>query len=62
MGVRTAADENITVAQESINKAIAALSEIVVNGCWGSDEFRKEYSDCIEYVFHELLKLRKVLK
>ena len=62
MGVRTEADVHLDTAKDNINKAVTALAEIVVNGCWGSDEYSPEYCNEIEDIFNTLLKIRKKFK
>lgn len=43
MSVVTAADENLESAKEAIDNAIQHLSKIVVEKCWGSRDYKKEY-------------------
>lgn len=61
MGVRTDADEKLDEAAEAIDKAISALSAVVVDGCWGHDDYKSECRDTIEEVFDELRRLRRRL-
>jgi hypothetical protein len=58
MGVITRADECLDEAREHIRKAIKCLSEIVVDECWGHDEFRPEFSAAIETAFVQLTAVR----
>jgi hypothetical protein len=51
MSVQTTADEKIDLAEESVKDATLALSEVVIQECWGSEDL----SD------HRLLELRECL-
>lgn len=39
MSVKTTADESIDSAKESIRKAIKNISNLVVDACWGYEEY-----------------------
>jgi len=58
MGVVTSADEHLYEAKENISKAVSELSEIVINKCWGHDDFSEEYKAKIKNTFLTLLELR----
>ena len=62
MGVITTADEKLESAKEHINAAIEDLSEIVVNRCWGHDEYVEEAKDAQKKVFADLLSMRTRLE
>lgn len=59
MGVRTTADEKLDSASDHIKDAIRDLSAIVIEECWGHDEYSEEYKDTIHEVLQELLALKK---
>jgi len=61
MSVYTEADVSLDLADERIQKAIEALGEIVVNKCWGADDFNEQYKDDIVEAFNLLLQARKKL-
>ncbi len=61
MGVRTAADERLDSAHQHIKEAIRDLSSIVIEECWGHDEFREDYTETIHEVMQELISLKKKL-
>lgn len=58
MSVRTTADEHLDSAAEHIRAAIKDLTEIVIEECWGHDEFTAEYQTTVSEVFDELRKLK----
>ena len=58
MSVRTTADEHLDSAKQHIKDAVKDLSEIVVEQCWGHDEYREEYSEELKRIFRELLEIR----
>ena len=62
MGVQTKADENLDKAREAVDIAILALSDIVVNECWGHDEFSEEFQENIEDSFSQLRAVKSRLK
>lgn len=61
MSVRTTADEALDIARANIKTAIQQLSKIVVEQCWGHDEFGPYMQGTIPAVFHELINIRKRL-
>jgi hypothetical protein len=61
MGVRTEADEQLDKADENIKAAIERLSKIVVDKCWGYDEYNKTYQHTIQESLRSLLEVRENL-
>jgi len=61
MSVRTAADERLDSAHQHIKEAIRDLSAIVIEECWGYDEYKEEYTEKIHEVLQELMTLKKKL-
>lgn len=62
MSVRTTADEKLYEAAAAISVAQKALNEIVVESCWGHDEFNQEFMEQLEVFFDQLTKMRIRLK
>ena len=65
MSVRTTADERIDQAKEHLAEALTAiegaesnLRDIVVDRCWGYDEFNEEYTEKLKATYKFLLGLR----
>ena len=58
MSVRTTADEQLDLAKEDIQTALAHLSQIIVDRCWGWDEFTKEYREAIAQSLTDLIAIR----
>lgn len=54
----TTADERLDTVKASLREAILALTDIVVNDCYGSNDYNTEYSDKFPYALSELIKLR----
>ena len=57
----TEADRHLDDANEYINKAIQSLSEILINGCEGYNEYNPEYDEKLEKVFKKLRSAKKYL-
>lgn len=57
MGVYTKADECENAAVNSIADAITQLSKIVIDGCWGSDDYGTSYFLIIQESFKQLLDI-----
>lgn len=55
MSVVTEADENLEFAKEAIDSAIQHLSKIVVERCWGSRDYTKEYSTVLRDTMTDLI-------
>lgn len=62
MGVRTAANEKITEAFDGVDMALKSLTEIVVNKCWGYDEFATEKNKKLEALHAKLLVIRREIE
>ena len=62
MGVITTADENLEKARENIRLAIQYLSSVLVEECWGHDEYSDEFLETLEGSFDQLRRIRKKLK
>lgn len=61
MGLRTTADEKLDEAREATDQALKALNEIVVNECWGHDEYKKEFTQQIHEAHFMLIQIRTKL-
>lgn len=61
MSVRTTADDRLDKASDCMGDAIKALGDIVIEKCWGHDEYRQEYEDTIRSVYIQLVELRAKL-
>jgi hypothetical protein len=61
MGVRTTADEALDRADDLIGDAVKELTKIVVDRCWGHDEFGDSYRREIREAFLALIEVRTKL-
>jgi hypothetical protein len=61
MSVVTTADERLSSAQEHIVAAIGDLTDVVVNECWGHDDYRPDYTVGIREVLCRLIELKSKL-
>jgi len=61
MSVHTEADDALSDAQHHIHEATRKLSRIVVDLCYGHDEYTKEKRAEINAAFLTLIKLRETL-
>lgn len=61
MRERTTADENLDDARTAVNKAIQALAEIIIDECWGHDNYNSEFRTEIDLAFDELRRIKKCL-
>lgn len=59
MGVVTTADERLKAAKRSLQETIASLSDIVVQKCWGHDEYTPEYRQTLNETFRDLLEVQE---
>ena len=58
MSVKTAAQENIDNAVRDINSAITNLAKVVVDQCWGTDDFKDYFKSALKQSFQELIEIR----
>lgn len=61
MGVRTTADEKVTKAKELISEAYRELLVALDDDTYGHDDFKEDYTDLLQEVAMELLKLKRKL-
>ena len=62
MSVITTADEKLNSAVDSLNSAIANLSEIVIDRCWGYDDYNTEFKAVLSKSMFDLIKIRDALE
>lgn len=62
MSVTTTADENLNRFEDILGESISLMSEIVVNRCWGWDEFTKETQDKHLKILNQLIEIRTLLE
>ena len=58
MGVHTTADEHRDAALDKIQGSIRAISEIVINNCWGSEDYGADYRLALKKSLMELIEIR----
>lgn len=61
MSVHTAADDALDKAAEHIHEAILNLNRLLVEQCWGHDEYSAEYDEKVQRAFNDLIRIRKDL-
>ena len=61
MSVTTTADEKLKSAREHIRSAVSDLGNIVIEKCWGSDDFTDIAQKRIKDIFIKLLDIRNEL-
>ena len=61
MSVTTEADNQLNFAKEEIKNAIQSLSKIVVNECWGTDDYHPDYRKVMRNSLSELMDIREAL-
>ena len=61
MSVVTTADEKLSSVKEHLRLALEDLSEIVIQKCWGYDEFNRQYQRILHECFTELVNVRSRL-
>jgi len=59
--MHTEADEKLDSAAEHLKAAYKDISEVVVDKCWGTDEYTSEYLETTEEVMITLLSLQRKL-
>ena len=61
MSVTTTADERLNSASEHIKAAALDLSAIVLDECWGYDDYRVDYTAEIHSALNTLIMLKAKL-
>jgi replicative superfamily II helicase len=61
MGVVTTADEKLNSASEHIKAAAQDLSVIVLDECWGCEDYRADYTTEIHSALNTLIMLKAKL-
>lgn len=61
MGVRTTADDKAIEAYNAVDTALKALTEIVVDQCWGTSDLTDDFIQKIEKSHQTLIQVRKDL-
>lgn len=59
MSVKTTADEELDNVRENIRAAIKSLSRIIVDECWGHDEFAPEFRESLDCAYIKLMEIKK---
>jgi len=59
VSVRTEADDNLASAETSVRHAISNLRGIVIEQCWGYDQYGEEFTaDIQKKIMNELISIR----
>ena len=61
MSVTTTADDKLVKIREDVESAVEQLSDIVINRCWGWEDFSREYQGQLRENLNTLLDLRDEL-
>lgn len=61
MSITTTADLKLDSAREHLKFATMDLQEIVINECWGHDEFYKEFQKQLFETYIDLVRISKKL-
>ncbi len=61
MSVRTTADEKVDLAEENIRTAAMALANVVIDECYGYEEYSIEWKDSLRSVLNDLIMLKEKL-
>ncbi len=62
MSVRTTADENRDNACQYLREATKALAEIVIDECYGTDDYCPEYRKILQRVMYDTVELKGMLE
>jgi hypothetical protein len=62
MSVRTEADDQLDRTREHVLGAIMALNKILIEECWGHDEYNEAFRNDIQDANIKLLEVRKLLR
>lgn len=57
----TTADERVNEAKEAINVAAKAISEVIIEDCYGSDEYTEDFKRTLRECMNNLLSLKMML-
>lgn len=61
MSVTTTADEKVDSVRTNVREATKALAEVVIEDCWGADEFTPEFKTTLREVMNDLLDIKNRL-
>lgn len=61
VSVQTTADEELENTRESVRSAIKSLSRILVDECWGHEEFNPEFTFKLKAAFTQLMEIKKTI-
>lgn len=59
MSVYTTADAHRDRVRQQISEAIKDLTAILIDECWGHDEYSEEYLQVLEQAFTDLREMKK---
>lgn len=62
MSVATEADERLSRAQEHLREAGVDLAVIVVDECWGYDDYSLDYKTTIRQALNTIIELKGKLQ
>ena len=62
MGVTTRADEQIDEVRGLVRQAISLLGDVVIDECWGWENFSKEFQSGLSDALSDLMSARSKLK
>lgn len=62
MSVTTTADEKIDDATILTKKSLEALTSIIVENCWGSEDLTKDRKQELRHCFNLLMEVKETLE
>jgi hypothetical protein len=62
MGVTTTADERLESAQDHLRAAGIDLAAIVIDECWGYDDYSPDYKIAIRQALNTIMELKGKLQ
>jgi hypothetical protein len=62
MSVTTTADERLSSAQEHLRAAGTDLAAIVIDECWGYDDYTLDYKTAIRQALNNIIELKGKLQ